>query len=395
MKPIHLFLFLVPFIPLISCAKHEKNKVTYITQNIIDTVLHKNPYEVTFDSLDTDFIENSKSTIEKFYTKRFGNNYSGSFLVAKNGKIIYEKYSGFAYKEKGDTINENTPLHVASISKVLTATCVLKLVDQNKLTLDQEVKSILPTFPNTETTVRMLLTHRSGLKNYAFLAENKNIWNKRTPLTNQDVLEILANKNNNILETKPGTKFQYCNTNYVLLALIVEKLTGETFDIALKNLILNPLGMENTFVFNDLNNKDQVSQSYKENYKRTAWEFLDQTYGDKNVYTTPRDLLLFDKATYSDAFLSKQIKEEMFKGYSYERKGTRNYGLGVRLLEFENGKNYIFHTGWWHGNTSMYVTLRDEQVTFIAISNKYSRKPYEIKRLTNEFSENFSFDFKD
>ena len=394
MKPINLLYIPLSIAVFISCAKHEKNNILHLAENTTDTTVVKSPYDVNFDSLDTDYIKNSQETIDEFYNKHFGKNYSGSFLVAKNGEIIYEKYSGFAYKEKDEKINENTPLHVASVGKVLTATCVLRLVDQNKISLDQSVQNILPTFPNKETTVRMLLSHRSGLKNYAYLAENKNIWNKKTPLTNNDVLNILAT-HKDIYENKPNKHFQYCNTNYVLLALIIEKVTGLTFDVALKNLILDPLGMNNTFVFKDLNDQDHVSQSYKENYRRLAWEFLDQTYGDKNIYTTPRDLLLFDKATYSDNFLSKEIKDAMFKGYSYERKGRKNYGLGVRLLEFENGKNYIFHTGWWHGNTSMYVTLRDEHVTFIAISNKYSRKPYEIKRLTNYFSDNFSFNYND
>jgi len=382
-KPLFfLFLFV-----LSSCAKQEKKVITQVNN---DSILFENPYKVEFDTLDPKFIETSKKDIDLFYNKYFGEKYSGAFLVAKNGEIIYEKYSGFAYKEKGEVIGEDTPLHVASVGKVLTATCVLRLVDQNKLTLDQSVQSILPSFPNTETTIRMLLSHRSGLKNYAYLFENNTDWDKNKPITNQDVLNLLAT-NKNILERKPGTSFQYCNTNYVILALIIEKITKQPFDLALKQLILDPLEMKHTFVFNDLNHKDQVSQSYKGNYKNLGWRYLDQTYGDKNIYTTARDLVLFDKATYSDNFLSKEIKGEMFKGYSYERKGSRNYGLGVRLLEFKNGKNYIFHTGWWSGNTSMYVTLRDEHVTFIAISNKYSRKPYEIKRLTNLFSENFSF----
>ncbi len=79
-----------------------------------------------------------------------------------------------------------------------------------------------------------------------------------------------------------------------------------------------------------------------------AFEFLDQVYGDKNIYSTPRDLLKFDIATYSDEFLSPEMKKEMFKGYSYETKGQRNYGLGIRMMEFETGQKYFFHNGWWH-----------------------------------------------
>ena len=130
-----------------------------------------------------------------------------------------------------------------------------------------------------------------------------------------------------------------------------------------------------------------VSQSYKNNYLRLAFEYLDQVYGDKNIYSTPRDLLQFDLALYSDKFLSVAMKAEMLKGYSYERKGTRNYGLGIRMLEFESGQQYFFHNGWWHGNTSSYVTLVKDSVTIIAISNKFTRKPYQTKRLAPRFGD--------
>ena len=125
-----------------------------------------------------------------------------------------------------------------------------------------------------------------------------------------------------------------------------------------------------------------------------AFEYLDQVYGDKNIYSTPRDLLQFDLALYSEKFLSAEMKAEMFKGYSYERKGTRNYGLGIRMLEFETGQQYFFHNGWWHGNTSAYVTLQKDSVTIIAISNKFSKKPYQTKRLAPKFGD-YPFKFND
>ena len=186
----------------------------------------------------------------------------------------------------------------------------------------------------------------------------------------------------------------YCNTNYALLALIVEKITEKTFPEALQQMIFDPLGMKNTFIFSDMATKEEVSQSYKGNYKRLAFEYLDAVYGDKNLYTTPRDLLQFDLALYSEKFLSTKMKDEMFKGYSYERKGTRNYGLGMRMLEFETGQKYFFHNGWWHGNTASYVTLRKDSVTIIAISNKFTRKPYQTKRLAPKFGD-YPFKFND
>jgi CubicO group peptidase (beta-lactamase class C family) len=375
----------------ISCQnKPDKKKESTIK----DKDGNVSEFAVNFTPLTTVYKNKMGNEVEEFYDKKFNSkDFSGSFLVAKNGEILYENYSGFAYKEKGDSIKQNTPLHIASVSKVITAVTILKLVDAKKLKLDDFVTSILPEFPYEKTTVRMLLNHRSGLRNYAYFTNDKGVWDKKKTLTNQDVLTLLATKNIG-LESTPGTRFSYCNTNYALLALIIEKISKKTYPEVLQELIFNPLGMKNTFVFDDLTKQDSVSQSYKNNYLRLAFEYLDQVYGDKNIYSTPRDLLQFDLALYSDKFLSLAMKAEMFKGYSYERKGTRNYGLGIRMLEFETGQQYFFHNGWWHGNTSSYVTLQKDSVTMIAISNKFTRKPYQLKKLAPKFGD-YPFEFND
>lgn len=375
----------------IYCDKKpsEKNEST-----LIDKDGNVSEYAVNFTPLSTVYKKKMSDDIEYFYNKKFNSkDFSGGFLVAKNGEIIYENYSGFAYKEKRDSIKKDTPIHLASVSKVITAVTVLKLVDQDKIELDAQVSEYLPEFPHKQTTVRMLLNHRSGLRNYAYFSDDKKVWDKKKNLTNQDVLTLLATKKIG-LESTPGTRFGYCNTNYALLALIIEKVTEKSYPKVLQEMVFDPLGMKNTFVFNDLKNKENVCQSYKNNYLRLAFEYLDQVYGDKNIYSTPRDLLKFDLALYSEDFLSKKMKSEMFKGYSYERKGTKNYGLGIRMLEFETGQHYYFHNGWWHGNTSSYVTLQKDSVTIIAISNKFSKKPYQTKRLAPKFGD-YPFEFDD
>lgn len=375
----------------IYCDKKpsEKNEST-----LKDKDGNVSEYAVNFTPLSTVYKKKMSDDIEYFYNKKFNSkDFSGGFLVAKNGEILYENYSGFAYKEKRDSIKKDTPIHLASVSKVITAVTVLKLVDQDKIELDAQVSEYLPEFPHKQTTVRMLLNHRSGLRNYAYFSDDKKVWDKKKNLTNKDVLTLLATKNIG-LESTPGTRFGYCNTNYALLALIIEKVTEKSYPKVLQEMVFDPLGMKNTFVFNDLKNKDNVCQSYKNNYLRLAFEYLDQVYGDKNIYSTPRDLLKFDLALYSEDFLSKKMKSEMFKGYSYERKGTKNYGLGIRMLEFETGQHYYFHNGWWHGNTSSYVTLQKDSVTIIAISNKFSKKPYQTKRLAPKFGD-YPFEFDD
>ena len=396
-EPEFIFLLkkIIPFLLvliLIGCNKTPENEAKKAP--VIEENHSKNTnYEVAFSPLTMVYKKKKADAIEAFYFEKMNTDFSGSFLVAKNGEILYENYSGFAYKEKGDSIKQNTSLHIASVSKVITVVTILKLVDAKKLKLDDFVSSILPEFPHKETTVRMLLNHRSGLRNYAYFTDDKDVWEKKKTLTNQDVLTLLATKNIE-LEATPGSRFSYCNTNYALLALIIEKVTQKTYSEVLQELIFEPLGMKNTFVFDNLEKQENVSQSYKRNYVRLAFDYLDQVYGDKNIYSTPRDLLQFDLALYSDNFLSAAMKAEMFKGYSYERKGTKNYGLGIRMLEFETGQKYFFHNGWWHGNTSAYATLRNDSVTIIAISNKFSRMPYQISRLAPKFGD-YPFEFND
>jgi hypothetical protein len=95
----------------------------------------------------------------------------------------------------------------------------------------------------------------------------------------------------------------------------------------------------------------------------------------------------FDLATYSTEFLRKDLWEEALKGYSYEKRGVKNYGLGIRLREWETGQTLHYHNGWWHGNTSSYTTLKNDTIVIIALSNKYTRKTYQAMKLSALFGD--------
>lgn len=125
--------------------------------------------------------------------------------------------------EEKTPITDQTPLHIASMSKVLTATAVFLLIDSKKITLDQKVNTILDDFPYPEITIRTLLNHRSGLRNYSYFTDKKIVWNQKDTLQNKDLISVI-NKNNIDLEYKTDTHFAYCNTNYAFLALVIEKL---------------------------------------------------------------------------------------------------------------------------------------------------------------------------
>lgn len=365
-------------------SKETKDLATTTGINKEHNVLVENPYTVDFETLSTKYIAEQSKMVDEFYHENIKKgDYTGSFLVAKNGKIIYEDYSGVYDRAGKKKITSDTPLHVASVGKVITATTVLRLIDQGKINLDQSVSDIIPRFPYKEITVRTLLSHRSGLRYYGYY---ENVWDQSQTVTNDDVLKVIEEQTI-ALDFKPNTRFAYSNTNYVVLAAIVERVTQKTFKKAVEELIFEPLGMTHSFVFDDINNKYKVSQSFTSKMRPMDWDYMDGTYGDKNIFTTPRDFLKFDTAMYSDAFLSAKLKEQIYQGYSHENPGIRNYGLGIRLIEMQNGELYTYHNGWWRGNTSSYIRLAKDNTCIILFSNKYSRTTYKTISLSHHFGD--------
>ncbi|MFH7017202.1 serine hydrolase domain-containing protein [Flavobacterium sp. FlaQc-47] len=378
---------------LSSCGQDKKIKNDTIAE-VEDTLPKMKPLGPEA-KVSQAYINSVTGRINHFYVKNWPNNtMNGSFLVAKNGQIIFERYNGFANKNEGTKITAETPVQIASVSKVLTATAVLKLVNAGKIDLDQKVNTILKTFPYEDCTIRMLLSHRSGMRNYAYFTDHdKTVWDRHNQLTNKDILEILATKDVG-LEAKTGTRFSYCNTNYAMLALIIEKITGLKYKEAMSEMIFKPLGMTHTYVFDDDKDRKKIVPSYKGSGVEIGFDYLDNVYGDKNVFSTVRDLLKFDRARNAPGFLKPELLKQVYTGYSNERKGTKNYGLGIRMINWDSGQNYYFHNGWWHGNTSSYIPLQKENVTIIALSNKMTTKTYAVRKLAPIFGD-YPFKFKD
>lgn len=302
-------------------------------------------------------------------------NYSGQYLIAKNGHIIYARANGFSNAEEKVKMTMETPIHVASISKVATALAILRLVDQGKVTLNKKVSSYLPKFPYKEITVKMLLNHRSGLPYYGYFSDANT--DRKTIIDNQDIIDLMI-KFDIKLNNPPGTHFAYCNTNYAMLALIVEKVTGQSFPKAMKTLIFDPLEMKSSTIAYTKEHYDTYCRNYNQNGMWNGFTYLDAVYGDKNLYTTAGDLVKMDRATYFTNFLSDSLRKQMFKGYSYEHPGTRNYGLGIRLKEKKGKDTFFFHTGWWHGNTGLYCSLRKDTICIVALSNNFNKRVYNL-----------------
>lgn len=298
--------------------------------------------------------------------------FNGSILVAKDGAVLYEKYVGYGDLRKKDSLTDITPLHIASTGKTLTAMALLRLIQEKKLSLDDSVQRFFPGFPYEGVTVRTLMNHRSGLPNYIYFMEEekKNI----RYVTNNDVLHFLINKKPN-RSFKPNTRFSYSNTNFVLIALIIEKISGKPFGTFMKENVFDPLQMKNTYVFS-LTDTLTALPSFKPSGGLWQNDMMEGTYGDKNIYSTPQDLLKWDQALYTEQFLTKAFLDSAFTPNSNERPSVHNYGLGWRMLNISNGKKIIYHFGRWHGFNAAFARLIDEKVTIIILGNKYNSRIY-------------------
>lgn len=333
--------------------------------------------------------------------------FSGEILVAKNGEIIFEDYKGYANFSDKTAMLPETPIHLASISKTFTGMAALKLWEQNQLDLKAPVTKYIASFPYKEVTIEQLLSHRSGLPDYTNFMESrkytsvkvknkKGRWVKKIKListetpfkqgfyTNQDVLDYMVAKRPSPA-AKPDKVFKYCNTNFVILALIIEKITGQDFPKYMAETIFKPLKMENTFIFST-QSLDKYLPSYNARLVPYKIEKYDCIYGDKNVYSTARDMYLWDKALTEGTFVKASTLEMAFQPQSPTNKYYHNYGLGWRILAKPNEEKLVYHNGWWHGNNTVFTRLINESATIIILGNKFNKSIYKGKEIASVFT---------
>lgn len=314
--------------------------------------------------------------------------FNGGILVAKNGNIIFERYNGTGHLPGTDSITPNTALHIASTSKTFTAMAILKLAQEGKLKIDDEFSKYFPQFDYPGVTIRNMLNHRSGLSNYVHSMEALG-WDKHRFVTNEDVMEFLITRKSELRDAAPpDTHFSYSNSNYALLALLIEKVTGRKYAAYLDDSFFKPLQMKNTFVFS-LADSAKANPSYDWRGKLLPLDFLDPVYGDKNIYTTVRDLLTWDRALTGNVLFSSETLQQAYAPYSNEKPGIKNYGLGWRMYIYPNGKKIIYHNGRWHGTNATFIRLPDDTATIIAIGNKFTRSVYHARILASIFGNYF------
>lgn len=358
----------------------------------------------TIPSKEKDYYANAIKPLYQSLLLKSG--FNGSILLAKNGEVVFEDYHGLINFKTKAPITSSTPFHVASISKTFTATVILHLMEQGKIALEDHVEKYLPTFPYRNITIKDLLSHRSGLPKYDHFMQATStivttVKNKRgklvkrrttikTPLqftglaSNQDVLQFMIT-NRPPLEAMPDHRYSYCNTNYAMLALVIEKITQTPFPEYMLTNVFKPLGMNNTYIFSIKDTANYVP-SYNYNNAPFKLEKLDCVYGDKNVYTTVRDLLLWDIALNQGSFVSTKTLEMAYQPYSNEHRGTKNYGLGWHLFINPPDPTIVYHNGWWHGNNAVFKRLLANSATVIILGNKFNRNIWSAGKMSSVFT---------
>jgi len=186
------------------------------------------------------------------------------------------------------------------------------------------------------------------------------------------------------MQGTPGTHFTYCNTNYALLGLIIEKASGQPYADFLKEYFFTPLQMKDTYVFT-LADSATAMPSYDFRGRQERLTFLDCGFGDKNIYSSPEDLLKWDQALYNNQIFNQATLEAAFTPYSNEKPGVRNYGYGWRMNVYPTGKKVIYHNGWWHGSNTVFIRMIQDSVTIIVLGNKYNRSIYQSKEMSEIF----------
>ena len=284
----------------------------------------------------------------------------GSVAISKNGENIYTRSIGYADVENKKKANENTKYRIGSITKTFTATIILQLIDEEKLTLNTTLDEFYPEVVNSsEITIQQLLNHHSGLFNFT---SSENYLNINSNKFSKEELLALIKENGKVFE--PGEKGEYSNTNYLLLTFIAEDIENQTFDAIVKKRIIKPLKLKNTQVGKVINSKKNEAYSYSR--KMGTWKKERETHmsvplGAGNIISTPTDIAKFYTALLDGKLLSagSLLNMKIFED---------SYGLGLFQLPYNEHRGYG-HTGGIDGFSSMAGYFPSEKMAFVLTSN--------------------------
>ncbi len=310
--------------------------------------------------------------------------FNGNILVAKGGNIIYQQDLGYADFNSKRLLNDSSVFELASLSKQFTAMGIMILKEKKLLSYDDNVKKFFPDFPYDNITIRNLLTHTSGLPGYEEQFEKK--WDRKKIAFNKDILDMLKQEKDTLF-FKPGTSWRYSNTGFAVLAFIIEKVSGKSYNDFMAKNIFHPLGMTHTFIYNTRRSTGKIPANYalgfvySDSLKRYILPdslqkfdfvyYLDGIVGDGCVNSTTGDLYKWDRALYTTKLVSKPTLDEMLSPLVQmsPRDSTSFYGFGVDVQPKSPRGKVISHTGGWPGYATLLVRRVDIDETIIVLSN--------------------------
>jgi CubicO group peptidase (beta-lactamase class C family) len=329
--------------------------------------------------------ENLNLRLDDFFTHLYSRGaFNGSVLVAKGGRIIYRKSLGLLDKRKNIQLTDTSMFQLASVSKVLTATAVLLLHERGLVDINKSFSFYFPDFPYPDVTIKDLLNHRSGLPNYIYCL-NDEICRPDYHMSNAEMYTSFVLRNPPPY-LSPGRRFNYCNTNYALLPLLIEKISGKAYNVFLKDEIFVPLGMNNTATIYDINlDGNNITKPYDNRWRPVAFDASDYVLGDKSIYSTPYDLFIFSEALYQNKLINAETQALAYTAFSKERR-LSNYGYGWRLKNFKDSvKKEVYHNGWWHGYRSSFHRRLKDTLTVVILSNKLNSQTYQAQKVYQIF----------
>lgn len=286
----------------------------------------------------------------------------GSISLFKDGKEIYNRAYGYSNVEAKLQNNATTKFRIGSISKTFTAVIIMKLIEEGKLSLDTKLNTFYPELENADKiTIQNLLQHRSGIYNLTNAADYETEWSTKY-FSKEALLKKIASVKNVFA---PDEKSEYSNSNYILLTFIAEDITKKSYGDLLQEMIIQPLGMNHTFLGKKINGNNNEAFSYTKSYSK-SWVIHPETdmsipLGAGAVVSTPQDLNTFFYAFMNGKIISTSSVEQM-------KKLKDNVGLGLFPRPFYNKTSYG-HNGGIDGFQSQASYFADDQLNIAIVNN--------------------------
>jgi CubicO group peptidase (beta-lactamase class C family) len=297
----------------------------------------------------------------------------GAVIILQDGKTIYQSAYGAANLDDGTLLTTDHIFHIASVGKQMTSLGIMMLAEEGKLNYDEPVGTNVPEVAHfgDDFTIRRLLTHTSGLPDYDD-AMQEALYALADEPTNEDLAVVLSEMDE--LPSTPGDAFEYSNPGYDLLAIVIERVSGQTFPDFMQTRIFDTLGMTHTFSLPNAQRRadPMVTLSYTGEYgepEAYPSDDLDNLYGSGSIYTTVGDIALYDEALYTEQLVSQSTLQEAFQPSELNDGSSEPYGFGWELEEWNN-ENYVAHSGAWLGFNSDYVRFAERHFSVIVLLNR-------------------------